>query len=67
MALYGSDGTVTVPDRFDLVKDLKKTQTVVCWNLHVDGATINEEFASREHHIVWVVTISNTFWGERKL
>lgn len=26
MALYGSGGTVTLPDRFELVKDLKKMQ-----------------------------------------
>lgn len=38
MALYGSGDTVTVPDRFELVKDLKKMQTI-CWNLHVDSAT----------------------------
>jgi hypothetical protein len=58
MALYGSGDTVTVPDRFELVKDLKKMQTI-CWNLHMDGATNNEDSASREQHIVWVKTISN--------
>lgn len=59
MALYGSGDTVTVPDRFELVKDLKKKTQTISWNLHMDDATNNEESTSREHHIVWVVTISN--------
>lgn len=55
MALYGSGDTVTFPDRFELVKDLKKMQTI-CWNLHEVGTT-NGESTSRVHHLVWDVTI----------